>query len=206
VALSRVGDISTPLGRYDDAENALKEAQAIMEAVVAKDTTNLDALATLSFQHSRLGNLDLTRKRAAAAIQALGKSEDMVIRLIQTAPTSAYWRRHLIEIGRLRSEALLMSGEVGAAKLALKLAQEARERAKVYEGSEDYWQPETARLDIQTGDVLVAEGKLTEARDAFGRAENILLKLTALDSTNAEWKKDLEKARQRVASMRTPTP
>jgi len=204
-AVGRLGEVSTRLGRFDDAENALKEARAITAAIAAKDTTNLDALSALSFQYKALGKLEIKRSRAGAAIQALGTSEDMAIQLIQAGPTSAYWRRHLIEVARLRSEALLMSGEVAAATLALKLAQEARERATVYKGSEDYWQPETARLDIQTGDVLVMEKKTAEARNAFGRAENTLQKLMALDPTNAEWKIDLEKAQQRLASMRAPS-
>lgn len=102
--------------------------------------------------------------------------------------------------GSARVEVLLFIAETRNARgEATKLEQTAREALELAGKSGSL--VERARVHCLLGDVLQAQGKLTEALAAYGEDLRISVKLAEQDSANAGWQRDLAATRTRVASV-----
>lgn len=82
----------------------------------------------------------------------------------------------------------------GQAQAALNLVEEGQRvlrQSKIEPGAEAFWQPETARLLTQRGEILQTLGDTAGAARDFAEARTLFVRLLKLSPGNAEWKRDL---------------
>jgi len=63
------------------------------------------------------------------------------------------------------------------------------------------WQRYLSQSHERLGDVLVAQGNLDGARDAFEKTHVILERLAAADPLNANWQRDVVRSHCKVATL-----
>ncbi len=97
VALVRLGDIATTVGRVDAALAAFKASQVIFERLAASDPGHAGWQRDLSVSHIKIGDVLCTRNEHSDARQHFQTARDIVAQLVEAHPRPE-WQRDLAYI------------------------------------------------------------------------------------------------------------
>jgi serine/threonine protein kinase len=176
---SLYGGFLNQLGRHDEAEQMIKQARALDQALLAEQPDQPGLLLRLSFTYSRMGEVESSRGRDAQAIEECSKARDMRQKLVRIDHTNLAYREDLANVQRFLGFLFRRSGD------PLRAIGELRAARDLYEDSLREL-PEHPRLRRYLADsateVLAAEQQAHSSDrlpEDLARAERALVSLAS---------------------------
>jgi len=112
ITFSKIGDLSDQIGSLDEAEQAYREAQTILERLVQKQPAPPQHVRNLGLCCNNLGQLLQKRGDTAGARAALERARSLQQDLVQSHPTS----EHQTDLAATHGNLGLLSSQAGDAR------------------------------------------------------------------------------------------
>jgi tetratricopeptide (TPR) repeat protein len=189
------------LGDTNGALAAAKQAQAIMQNLLAIEPDNADWQRGLSVSNGNIGEVLEAQGKLEEALAAYRDSLTISKALVAKDASNTEWQRDVsVSAGKI-GDVLKAQGKLEEALAAYRDSLTIAKALVAKDPSNTDWQSDLSSSDNKIGDVLKAQGKLEEALAAYRDGLAIVKALVAKDPSNTEWQLNLSVSDDRIGDV-----
>ncbi|MEQ8837311.1 MAG: tetratricopeptide repeat protein, partial [Lacipirellulaceae bacterium] len=186
-------------GEYDPARNAYQAAISLQEQLISLDPQRHDDSTTLAETLSNLGLLEAQDGHPKRAEDYLKRSILLLEQIQQEDPTAR--RLHDLAIARNNLSYVLRDHRPSRSLVACRQARDILERLVMENPDELEFQSDFAQCYSNEATLLTTENDLTAAREAYGKAINLLRRLVRQAGNLPAYRRDLAVTLSKVAQL-----
>lgn len=199
-----IGHLKMDSGDIDGALEAFRDGLAVAEALAAEHPFDPRWAFDVGRGHERIGRALQRRGDLDAALAEYQKKHAVMTRVATAFPDHPVWQRDLALADEFLGDVATAKGDhAGAARhyrASLQRMIPVRDANPGHAGHQRF----TAVTHLALGDALFETGAVAEAVENYRAGMAVSLKLAAADPGNAQWRWDLFRAYQRLASSQPP--